>query len=205
MKISPSDIISSLGQLLSYYETDLNYIKSFYRFKNNEIDGEKYIDKKNKSGFKNFLDEYRVTRNVKKSEIEHLMNFTKEWVLDSSNDTLDVDKFAQELKNKKITHDNKVMTSLSSKILFLNNPEAILPIDSFNKRALGEKTNTYSNFKPRVDTFISNNTELINDSLNKISPLLSDIEVAFSDLGINFCTYRRNRYSDKLLWVKGSH
>jgi hypothetical protein len=119
------------------------------------------------------------------------MLFAKDWVL--SENPSEVDKFANDLNKNKITHDGKIMNSLASKILFLNNPEEIIPIDTLNKRALGAKSNCYNDFMQRIKLF----------KLESIEPLLSEVEMNFKTLKINFNKYRITRYTDKLLWTKG--
>ena len=56
-----------------------------------------------------------------------MLNLTKHWV--ESTDANDVDVLANELNRLGLTHDKKIMTSLASKILFLNNPYEIFPLD----------------------------------------------------------------------------
>ncbi|MGV8058459.1 MAG: hypothetical protein AB2L12_10610 [Smithellaceae bacterium] len=197
---SKLQFVEALGNLICYYNSDLNYITYFHNFQNGEITENEYLC--NKEGcFQRFLNEYKVARNVKKDKVKEFMLFTKEWVL--KEDSSDVDKFAVALKKKGITQDGKTMTSLASKILFLNNPEAIIPIDTLNKRAVGEKSNIYSKFKIKVDLFISENQNMIETYLNKVDPLLAEVEVNFKSIEINFKKYRFTRFVDKLLWTKG--
>lgn len=200
MKITPLQAIEALGNLMCYYNSDLNYIAYFHNFKNDKITENEYLLNE-RSCFQRFLNEYKVARNVKKNKVKEFMLFTKEWVLKENSS--DVDKFAGALKEKGITQDGKIMTSLASKILFLNNPEAIIPIDTLNKRAVMEKSNTYSEFKIKVNLFISENRNMIDDYLNRINPMLSEIEVNFKSTGIEFNKYRITRFVDKLLWTKG--
>lgn len=192
--------VEALGNLICYYNSDLRYITYFINYQNGKITEDEYLCNK-ESCFQRFLNEYKVARNVKKDKLKEFMLFTKEWV--SREDSSDVDKFAVALKKKGITQDGKTMTSLASKILFLNNPEAIIPIDSLNKRAVGEKTNIYSEFKIKVDRFISENQNMLEEYLNKVDPLLSEVEVNFKSIGIEFNKYRFARFVDKLLWTKG--
>lgn len=200
MNITSSQAVEALGNLICYYNSDLSYITYFHDFKNGIITENEYFCNK-RSCFQRFLNEYKVARNVKKNEVKEFMLFTKEWVL--KEDSLDVDKFASELKKHGITQDGKIMTSLSSKILFLNNPEVIIPIDTLNKRAVGEKTNIYSKFKIKVDLFIFENQNTIEGYLNKVDSLLSEVEVNFKSTEIEFKKYRVTRFVDKLLWIQG--
>jgi hypothetical protein len=198
MKITSLQAVEALGNLICYYNSDLSYITYFHNFKNGKITATEYLRNK-KSGLRQFLIEYKVARNVKNNE--ELMLFTKKWVL--KEDPLDVDKFALALNKEGITQDGKIMTSLASKILFLNNPEIIVPIDTLNKRAVGQKLNIYSEFKTKVDLFISENKNTVEKYLNSVVPLLSEVEVNFKSTNIGFKKYRFTRFVDKLLWTKG--
>lgn len=201
MKITRLQAIEALGNLLFFYNADLKYITQFQNFKNNKISENEYL--KCNSGFQQFINEYKVARNVKKDKVKKLMIFVKEWTL--SKKSLDVDSLAKDLKKNKITHDGMVMTSLASKILFLNTPQKIIPIDTFNRRALDQKTNIYQQFSNKVDSFKLENNSLIQEYLCVINSVLSEIERNHKSMKINFNMYRISRYTDKLLWVKGKN
>jgi hypothetical protein len=68
---------------------------------------------------------------------------------------------------------------------------------------VGEKSNIYSKFKIKVDLFISENKNTIEGYLNKVDPLLSEVEINFKSIKIEFEKYRFTRFVDKLLWIKG--
>jgi hypothetical protein len=68
---------------------------------------------------------------------------------------------------------------------------------------MGEKSNIYSEFKIKVDLFISKNEDMIEKYLNSVDPLLSEVEVKFKSIEIEFEKYRFTRFVDKLLWTKG--
>jgi hypothetical protein len=68
---------------------------------------------------------------------------------------------------------------------------------------VGEKSNIYSEFKIKVDLFISKNEDMIEKYLNSVDPLLSEVEVKFKSIEIEFEKYRFTRFVDKLLWTKG--
>jgi hypothetical protein len=198
--VSKLQFVEALGNLMCYYNSDLNYISYFHDFQNGKITKNEYLCNK-ESGFQSFLNEYKVARNVKKNKVEEIMLFTKEWVL--REDSSVVDNFALALRKKEITQGGKTMTSLASKILFLNNPEVVIPIDTLNRSALGEKLNIYADFKIKVNLFISQNQKMIEEYLNKVDPLLSEVELNFKLLEIDFKKYRLTRFVDKLLWTKG--
>ena len=201
MKIQNSlQIIEALGNLLCYYNSDLYYIACFHNFINGKITETKYLQKE-KGYFKSFLIEYRIARNVKKERIRELLLSTKNWV--STKKASIVDDFALALRDQKITHDGKTMTSLASKILFLNNPEEIIPMDRFNKTALNIKSNSYSDFKNKVENYKSKNMDIMKEYLSKIDSLLSEIEKNYKGIKINFNDYRISRFSDKILWTTG--
>ena len=69
----------------------------------------------------------------------------------------DVDQLAKKVKGLGYTH-GKVMTSLCSKDLFLNNPYEIIPIDQLAKRTIGYRGNKYSEFRSKLDSFRDNHT-----------------------------------------------
>ena len=200
MKISSLQFIEALGNLMCYYNSDLNYIAYFHNFKNSKITENEYL-RNEKSCFQRFLNEYKVARNVKKNKVRKFMSFAKEWVLKKN--SLDVDEFALALKKRKITQDGKIMTSLASKILFLNNPVAIIPTDTLNKRTLGEKSNIYSEFKTKIDLFISENKNTMEKYLNSVDSLLTEVEDNYKSIEIEFKKYRTMRFADKLLWTNG--
>lgn len=193
---SKLQFVEALGNLICYYNSDLSYITYFHNFKNGKINEYEYLCN-NESCFQRFLNEYKVARNVKKNKVKEFMLFTKKWVL--KEDSSDVDKFASALKKNGITQDGKTMISLASKILFLNNPEVIIPIDTLNKKAVGKKSNIYSNFKIKVDRFISENQNTIEEYLNKVNPLLSEVEANYKSIDIELKKYRFARFVDKIL------
>ena len=141
--------IEVIGNLLISYRRDLNYIKNFNAFKRREISIEEYLDKAEGS-FYSFLIDFRVARNVEKEQKENLLKVVYDWVSQDNSD--DVDKFALHLRNHKLTHD-KTMTSLASKILFLNNPTDILPFDNLVKNTLDIKMNLYSEYRLKLPEF----------------------------------------------------
>ena len=191
--------IEALGNLLATYHSDLYYIAEFQNHKFNSIGDPDYTDKKPGS-FKSFLNEFRVARNIKKDETKTLLNSTRFWI--QNNDSVMVDDFAAFLTTQNMTH-GKVMTSLASKILFLNDPWRILPMDGLTRNALSVQDNNYKLFKEQLEIFRSRNVEKINESLISVEQHLSIIENDFSGILDKIEMIRENRFVDKLLWTKG--
>lgn len=197
MELTNFHAAKALGNLLSNYESDLKYITKFKMYKNSDLTIAEYLYGQN--GLQQFINEYRVARNVKKEKVSHLCEFLKMWVLNK--DSLNVDSFASSLQKEGITHDNKVMTSLSSKVLFLNNPENIIPIDSLNRNALCININKYAVFLEKVSQFKLEHKEWMVEKISTIMPLIIEIEKSYND--IDFIVYREIRFTDKLLWTIG--
>jgi hypothetical protein len=199
MNITALEAIESLGHLLAYYKSDLEYIAQFNLFRKNKINTEDYLKDTN-SGFQKFINEFKVARNIKKKRVKKLMVFIKDSKL--LEDTEAVDAFAKEIKNKKLTHEGKVMTVLASKIFFLNQPDKIIPMDSLNKKPFGLKGNIYKDFKIKVNGFIDENGEILSAYIDNVRHYLIKIENSVN-IKIDFEKYRINRFTDKYLWVKG--
>jgi len=191
--------IQALGNLLSTYNSDLTYIRDFQRYKNGKLNEVEYL-KKSKGTFKSFIDEFRVARNVDKTKTKILLSLTTEWIKLKNSDN--VDDFAEQLKVNGITH-GKVMTSLASKILFLNNPWIILPLDNLAKQAVGLKNNSYANYLPLSNKFIADNKNEIHKLLSSVDNHLTIIEKEFEQEIENIRVVRQNRFIDKLLWTRG--
>jgi hypothetical protein len=194
-----TEYIQALGNLLATYHSDLTYIRDFHRHKNGKISTAEYF-KKSPGTFKSFINEFRVARNVDKNKTDILLGLTTEWIKQKHSDN--VDDFAEQLKGNGITH-GKVMTSLASKILFLNNPWTILPLDNLAKKAVALKTNNYKNYLPLTDIFITNNKNEIDKLLASVDQHLTIIESDFQQEIENIKEVRHNRFVDKLLWTKG--
>ena len=193
-----SEEIRAVGNFLQYYETDLQFIRNFHLFLRAELDVERFISK-NEGTFYSFLIDYRIIRNIEKGNARKLLTLTKDWCSDS--DANDVDNFAKYLKSKGITRD-ATMTSLASKVLFLNNPWEILPMDALTRRALGQTNNQYADYKHRVERFRKEQANLINVHSSRLEPYLRDIEKRVKGDLKRIILIRKNRIADKLLWVK---
>jgi len=201
MEFSENIQIRAIGNLLQYYASDLEYICNFKRFKESPI--EPYIDiyKKNNPGlFQAFINEFRVARNVKEGKRRDLLVKIHRWVHSPKAD--DVDALAESIKNMTF---QKTMISLSSKILFLNNPARIVPCDRLNRRALGlEKEKNYRAFDAKIQKMREEQRSLFQEWLLPVIMYLNKIESGFSGELKDFETIRMNRFIDKLLWMKGS-
>ncbi len=189
--------IRAIGHFLAYYETDLKYILEFQRFKNNQIAVERYCEMV-PSGFYSFLKEYRIIRNIEQGKAIELLKVTKEWInTDMSNN---VDEFASKISQQNFSK-GKVLTSLSSKILFLNNPWEILPMDSQVRKSLHQTENKYSVYEDNLEKFKIENDIQIIECLNIVEQIIKLINDNFSGLD-NLDMIVRNRIIDKLLWVQ---
>lgn len=200
MKLTELHCIKSLGNFLSEYESDLYYIEQFQKFKNNQISIDDYL-KKEKGMFTTFIIEYRVARNIPVNKRKELLFFLKE---ELKNFNINVDSLAQKMKDKDLTYGKSV--SLCSKILFLNNPLQIIPIDTLARKSLKIKNNNYSEFRKELKNFIDTNDSKINQYLNSIKKYTLKIEnqyrkedeTIFQSIEI----IRKNRFIDKLLWTQ---
>jgi len=199
MGITDIVAIESLGHLLANYKSDLEYIALFDSFRKNEITADIYLTERN-SGFQGFINEFRVARNIKKEKVKDLVCFIKKSMTCGNSWT--VDKFAEEIKKEKFTHEGKVMVVLVSKIFFLAQPETIIPMDSLNKKALGLKGNKYEDFESKINNFIEKNRNILPKYLSPVCKYLEEIEKSIN-IKIDFEKYRMNRFTDKYLWAKG--
>jgi hypothetical protein len=188
--------IKAIGNLLTYYKSDLEYIRNFQLFKEGLIESEKYLTKA-PGTFKAFLNEFRIARNIDKTKTSQLLELTNNWIAGQYSDN--VDAFAEFLKMDNITH-GKTMTSLASKVLFLNNPWKITPLDSRAKQTLGLRNNLYSEYLPLVHEFIKQNQSEIEYYLDSMNQHLTVIETIFKNEVRDLDQIRLNRFVDKILW-----
>ncbi len=196
-----TEYVQAIGNLLATYKSDLTYIRNFHKHKNGEILKEEYLTKTTGT-FKSFIDEFKVARNADKDKTESLLTLSLEWVRTDKRNK--VDDFASHLKEKGITHE-KIATSLASKILFLNDPWTILPLDDRAKRAVGygHKENNYAEYLSKVENFRKENENEITQCLASFDEFLTIIEKEFEEEIGNIKTIRQNRFTDKLLWTIG--
>jgi len=193
--------IQALGNLLQYYYSDLTYILEFHKYKTGKFDLNEYL-KKNPGTFRSFINEFKIARNIDKTKVRELLEQTFEWV--NNKNPNDVDSFAEQLKFKGITHGKKV-TSLASKILFLNNPWEILPIDTLGRKATNLSENSYSKYQILIQEFKKQKIIEIENYLNSVEQYLNLIENKFSGKIRELKIIRENRFIDKLLWTIGKN
>jgi len=203
MEINELLKIKALGNLLQYYRSDLTYILNFRRCKQNAISRSKYL-LKSPGSFQSFLNEFRIAKNVPKGNVPKLLNLTMEWVRTNTNKADDVDGFADKLRKEHVTQEDQTMTSLASKVLFLNNPWVILPCDTLTRLAVGVKTNRYSDFRGAIRDMLKKGTLLIDyDFLEPVQEYMCAIENEFKGEIHRIRTIRRKRFMDKVLWTQG--
>jgi hypothetical protein len=192
--------IGAVGDFLKYYYTDLWYIANFQRFIKGQMSFQDYL-KVGRGSFYKFLIEFKIIRNVEKGSAEELLRMTRIWC--GTSNPHDVDAFAQYLKECSFSR-NATLSSLASKVLFLNNPWEILPMDALGRKALSQKTNQYSDYLPSVATFAKDNSSLIDEHLSNLEAYCKRLEREYRNDLPHIETIRKNRFIDKLLWVQGS-
>ena len=187
--------IKSIGFFLSSYESDLLHIRNFQLFREGDIPIDKY-SKKGDHSFYNFLSEFRVARNLKKGYTSNVLKVALDWIKKTPQD---VDGFAQKIKKAGLTH-NKLMTSLASKILFLNCPQKILPLDTRVRNSVSQESNSYKDYLPLIRAFKRSYKTQIKECLDFVQPFTRQIESDFPEIR-NKKSIRTNRMIDKLLWA----
>jgi hypothetical protein len=191
--------IEAAGNFLSTYYTDLNYIRNFQRFKQGEITETNFV-RKDIGTFYSFLIEFRVARNFSQGSADKLLKETINWV--NGKDPDNVDLFAERLSKTSLTRGN-VVTSMASKILFLNNPCAIIPMDMLARKALNQKENNYSIYLSNLTTYRRKNKHIIETFLEATTPLTQIIDAEFKNEIKRLKVITENRAIDKLLWTTG--
>ena len=192
--------IQSIGNFLAYYKTDLNYIKRFQDFKENPNLASEYI-KKDSGSFYSFLIEYRVVRNFSSGSVDKLLDETLLWITSKNADNVDL--FAEKLAQTNLTRGN-ITTSMASKILFLNNPWQIIPMDRLARKTLKQKENKYSIYNENLIQFRKIHESAFKNCLNFTKPLTTLIHNEFSELD-ELDIICKNRIVDKLLWTMGNN
>ena len=188
--------IQAIGNFLQYYSTDLNYIKKFQDIKLNKLSSGYYVSK-DEGTFYSFLIEYRVVRNFMKGATDRLLVETQKWISGTNPDNVDL--FAERLANSDLTRGNKT-TSLASKVLFLNDPWTILPMDINTRGAFKQTYNTYSLYIQNLGRYRNTHSAIIVESLKYINPLAEMVEQDYKGKIKDMHIIRENRMIDKLLW-----
>lgn len=190
--------IRAIGNFLATYENDLVYLRNFKRYRQGQISTSEFI-KKEYGSFYSFLIEFNVTRNFIAGKSGEILEFSNNW-LNRENDE-DVDGLAKQLTYSGLTHKG-TMTSLASKILFLNNPYKVFPMDRRAKETLNHTSdNIYRNYLPKVKNYSIDRSDLIINALNIIEPFVKKIEGTFDSEMEEIGAIRVNRFIDKLLWT----
>ncbi len=194
--------IVALGHFLATYESDLTYIQNFQLHRQGNLTSREFAS--NTQGmFYDILVKYKVIRNFNKGETDKLLKHTNVWLDLEDHNKKDVDGFAQYLKCKKLTRDG-TMTSLASKILFLNDPYEILPLDRQAKKSVGQRgDNLYATYSEKIIDNRIKNATLIKKICGTLKPYINIIEKPFLEDFPNILTIRQNRILDKLLWANG--
>jgi hypothetical protein len=187
--------IKAIGYFLSSYESDLNYIRNFQRFKFGRITIPDYASENNRRYFPKFLSEFRIARNRIQGADTEILELTHDWI--HGNNPNDVDGFALNLYVNDMTHG--LATSFASKVLMLNNPCSIFPIDGNVRKKLGLNNNSYSEYIELLTTYRENYNREINNCLSYVTPLAIRIENDFGDIPYKH-RIRKCRLIDKLLW-----
>lgn len=191
--------IQTVGNYLSTYNTDLNYVKMFQDFKANKISAADYVTK-DIGTFYSFLIEFRVARNFSQGAVDKLLTETLNWVNSSNADNVDL--FADKLASTNLTR-GKTMTSLASKILFLNNPWKIIPMDTLARKALKQKDNKYSTYDKNLNVYRQTNKPIIDSFIQYTKPLTTIIDNEYKGKLQDIHIISENRIVDKLLWTSG--
>lgn len=189
--------IKAIGAFFMYYQEDLEYISKFQTFKKGGISISDYLKKEPRS-FYSFLIEFKVIRNIIKGSTGRLLNETNDFI--NSTHPNNVDLFAKKLAKTGLTRGS-ITTSLASKILFLNNPWMIFPMDKRARQALHQNENNYSYFQTNLEKFRVNYRDSIEFCLTYIEPLACLIEEVFLNDIPDMKKIRVNRMIDKLLWT----
>lgn len=182
-------------ELLDWYTQDLNHFASFLSWKHEPAKHPEY-----EATFKRFLSDFRVLRWLGNKNVHSLLDNTIAWINGPTPD--DVDGFAAYLERRGVT-PGKVMTSMASKVLFLNNPHQITPIDSYVRAAVHLQSNRYADYLPLFQTFVQRSAQAIESELDLIDSQLSALEKPFENRIPKIKGIRRIRYADKLLWAIG--
>jgi hypothetical protein len=191
--------IQATGNFLSTYYTDLNYIRNFQRFKYGRFSATEFL-KKDIGTFYSFLIEFKIIRNISQGSADRLLKETINWIHGSNVDNVDL--FAKKLSKTKLTRGN-VVTSMASKILFLNNPWIIIPMDALARKALKQRENNYATYIDNLTTYRKENKLVLKKLIEYTKPMTSLVDNEFKKELSNIKLICENRAVDKLLWTTG--
>ena len=194
------EYIQAAGSLLATYHSDLTYIRNFQRARTDGTYGDAYLSNI-PGGFQAFLNEYRVARNIPQGTTRRLWEFAMKWL--NANSQPDVDLFAGALRDEGISHEKKLMASLASKILFLNDPASFIPMDILTRTALERCKNKYAIYQQKAMSFYDANLPEVTSMLQSVNADLELIENEFGFPVEQITAIRRMRFLDKVLWTKG--
>ncbi|EKT3967467.1 hypothetical protein NTJ12_002558 [Flavobacterium psychrophilum] len=191
--------IQATGNYLTSYHNDLIFIEKFKDFKENKISENEYIEKQNGT-FYSFLIAFRVARNFTQGRVDKLLEETYNFV--NGKQPNNVDLFAENLAQSNLTR-GKVMASMASKILFLNNPWEIIPMDTLARNTLKQKNNKYGTYEKNLKVYREQNLSVIESCITFTNPLTKIINKEFENKLQNLDKISENRMMDKLLWTFG--
>ena len=143
------------------------------------------------------MTEFRVARNFIQGASDKLLDETLRWI--KGENANNVDLFAERLANSDLTRGNKT-TSLASKVLFLNDPWTILPMDINTRKAFKQIDNTYSHYISNLEKYRKTHIAVIEESVKYIKPLAEIAEQDYMSKIKDMHIIRENRMIDKLLW-----
>jgi hypothetical protein len=89
---------------------------------------------------------------------------------------------------------------LASKILFLNNPWEILPMDTLTRKAFKQNENKYFIYANNLEKYRQTNKTIIEKCLLHTKTLTSFVEQDYQGKINDLHIIRENRIIDKLLW-----
>ncbi|RYF87480.1 MAG: hypothetical protein EON98_00290 [Chitinophagaceae bacterium] len=148
-------------------------------------------------GFDAFLVEFRIARNIPVVHRARLLDILADWR--SSEPCHDVERLTNQLYNEGLTNGKRAV-SLSSKVLMLESPSTICPIDRLVRARLGLAENDYEQYRTLLESYIIANEAAIQECFQNVSPYASVIEENFSEIA-ELPEIRRSRLIDKLLWT----
>ena len=192
--------IIALGEFLMNYEKDLEFIFAL----NSIFNGQPKKSKPKASEieiFRKFLIDFNNVRSFKNDKTDIIFKVCKDYIT-THQGNLSPDELASLLKMDKDI--NTHLLSLASKVIAFYDPIKYIPFDSLNRKAVGSKATSYSDFKRIVDG-LKNDVGFMKqikhlDSI--VAPLVKDIEKNISLKGQDFNTIRQNRLIDKFLRIQ---